>query len=59
MVQAQELARRPHIVIATPGRLMDHIKSDPNGIAQLLKTIRFLVLDEADRMLDGQYALQV
>lgn len=59
MTQAQELARRPHILIATPGRLADHILSDPNGIAHVLKTIRFFVLDEADRMLDGQYALQL
>uniref|UniRef100_A0A183BVZ1 Helicase ATP-binding domain-containing protein n=1 Tax=Globodera pallida TaxID=36090 RepID=A0A183BVZ1_GLOPA len=59
MAQAQELSRRPHVLIATPGRLADHIESDPSGIARLLKTIRFLVLDEADRMLDGQYATQV
>ncbi|KAI1709950.1 DEAD/DEAH box helicase domain-containing protein [Ditylenchus destructor] len=59
VIQAQELTRRPHIVVATPGRLADHIESDPEGIATLLKTIRFLVLDEADRMLDGQYALQL
>uniref|UniRef100_A0A183BL91 RNA helicase n=1 Tax=Globodera pallida TaxID=36090 RepID=A0A183BL91_GLOPA len=59
MAQAQELSRRPHVLIATPGRLADHIESDPSGIARLLKTIRFLVLDEADRMLDGQYATQL
>ncbi|KAL3089491.1 hypothetical protein niasHS_006875 [Heterodera schachtii] len=59
MAQAQELSRRPHIVIATPGRLVDHIESDRNGLARLLRTIRFLVLDEADRMLDDQYASQL
>jgi len=59
LIQAQELCRRPHIVIATPGRLADHLESDPAGISKLLKTIKFLVLDEADRLLDGQYALQL
>ncbi|KAH7716901.1 Ddx49-A-prov protein [Aphelenchoides avenae] len=59
MAQAQDLARRPHIVVATPGRLADHIESEPDGFAQLLKSIQFLVLDEADRLLDGQYALQL
>lgn len=46
-------------MVATPGRLADHILSDGDGIAKVLMTIKFLVLDEADRMLDGQYALQV
>lgn len=59
MAQAQELANRPHIIVATPGRLADHVESDPTGNARLFRTIRFLVLDEADRLLDGQYALQV
>ncbi|KAL7072106.1 hypothetical protein ACQ4LE_008771 [Meloidogyne hapla] len=59
LAQAQELVRRPHIVIATPGRLSDHLQSDRLGIARLLSTIRFLVLDEADRLLDPAYALQL
>ncbi|MCX7997685.1 MAG: DEAD/DEAH box helicase [Leptospiraceae bacterium] len=37
-----------HILIATPGRLIDHMKSK----ALDLRNIRYLVLDEADRMLD-------
>ncbi|XP_062888481.1 probable ATP-dependent RNA helicase DDX49 isoform X1 [Mobula hypostoma] len=47
--QAVELARKPHIVIATPGRLADHIRSS-NTFS--LKKIKFLVLDEADRLLE-------
>nr|CAD2205189.1 unnamed protein product [Meloidogyne enterolobii] len=39
-------------------RLADHLQSDQLGIARLLSTIRFLVLDEADRLLDPAYALQ-
>ena len=30
MTQALELAKRPHVVIATPGRLADHINSSAN-----------------------------
>uniref|UniRef100_A0A914DQE4 RNA helicase n=1 Tax=Acrobeloides nanus TaxID=290746 RepID=A0A914DQE4_9BILA len=59
MAQALDLTKRPHIVVATPGRLADHIESDPDGIAKLIRKIKFLVLDEADRLLDGQYALQL
>jgi len=46
--QLAELRRRPSVVIATPGRLLD-LKE--RGAIDL-STIDFLVLDEADRMLD-------
>lgn len=46
--QAIALARNPHLVIATPGRLVDHLK-DTKGFH--LRQVRYLVLDEADRML--------
>ncbi|KAJ1651955.1 putative RNA helicase [Dispira simplex] len=48
MVQARNLATQPHIVIATPGRLVDHIEHSPDAVH--LGRIRFLVLDEADRL---------
>uniref|UniRef100_A0A7E4USL3 RNA helicase n=1 Tax=Panagrellus redivivus TaxID=6233 RepID=A0A7E4USL3_PANRE len=54
-LQANELARQPHIVVATPGRLADLIQSDPEGLARAFKKIQFLVLDEGDQMLDGPY----
>ncbi len=38
MRQAKELARRPHVVIATPGRLCDHVKSSA-GIADALRRV--------------------
>jgi len=46
----QERALRAHvdIVVATPGRLMDHMRHDTPSFANL----EVLVLDEADRMLD-------
>lgn len=50
MHQALELAKRPHIVIATPGRLADHLRS--SGTAVTIRNARFLVIDEADRLLE-------
>lgn len=41
IAQAQELASRPHVVIATPGRLVDHLKSSKGEWD--LSRIKFLV----------------
>lgn len=41
MSQSLQLSRKPHVVIATPGRLVDHINS--SAIAPCLSRIRFLV----------------
>ena len=46
--QAIALARNPHVVVATPGRLVDHLQ---NTKGFTLKKIKYLVMDEADRML--------
>jgi len=46
--QASLLRKDPEIIIATPGRLIEHL----NRGSALLDEIGFLVLDEADRMLD-------
>ena len=43
---------RVDILICTPGRLVDHISSTPNFT---LHHVRFLVIDEADRLLDQSY----
>ena len=48
--QASALAKKPHIVVATPGRLADHLRLDTNRIR--LSQVKYLVLDEADRLLD-------
>ncbi|XP_064390499.1 probable ATP-dependent RNA helicase DDX49 [Halichondria panicea] len=58
MKQGLSLAKKPHIVIATPGRLADHLA---NTDTVSLKRIKFLVLDEADRLLDPSFeeALEV
>ncbi|XP_026287575.1 probable ATP-dependent RNA helicase DDX49 [Frankliniella occidentalis] len=56
MVQGQELSRKPHIVVATPGRLADHLESCDTFS---LKRIKYLVLDEADRLLEGRFDHQL
>ena len=46
--QVAELKRGIEIVVATPGRLLDHVEQK----TILLQNVEFLILDEADRMLD-------
>lgn len=48
-MQEASLRRNPDVVIATPGRLIDHLKNTPSFT---LDSIEVLILDEADRMLD-------
>lgn len=54
MEQALELQRRPHIVIATPGRFAEMLKT--KGEEWSLAKTRYLVLDEADRLLSKTFA---
>ena len=49
--QAVALAQRPHVVIATPGRLADHISTSGDDTIAGLRRTRVVVLDEADRLL--------
>ncbi|KAN0070531.1 P-loop containing nucleoside triphosphate hydrolase protein [Elaphomyces granulatus] len=51
--QAIALSQRPHIVIATPGRLVDHIHNSGEDTICGLKRVRVVVLDEADRLLSS------
>lgn len=53
--QIKALQGRPHIIIGTPGRIIDHIE---NGRLNFSNT-SVLVLDEADRMLDMGFAPQI
>ncbi|KAM0749762.1 DEAD-domain-containing protein [Meredithblackwellia eburnea MCA 4105] len=54
MHQSIELKKRPHIIIATPGRLVDLIKSNQGEWS--FGRAKFLVLDEADRLLTPTFA---
>jgi ATP-dependent RNA helicase DeaD len=46
--QAQDLHRGPHVIVGTPGRVLDHMGRHNLSLAK----VRCVVLDEADRMLD-------
>ncbi|KAF8031463.1 hypothetical protein BT93_D0622 [Corymbia citriodora subsp. variegata] len=50
--QAIALAKRPHVVVGTPGRLLDHL-SNTKGFS--LRMLKYLVLDEADRLLNEDF----
>ncbi|RFU79134.1 hypothetical protein TARUN_3083 [Trichoderma arundinaceum] len=52
-VQESELRLRPDVIIATPGRFIDHMR---NSASFSVDTVEILVLDEADRMLEDGFA---
>ncbi|XP_044038311.1 probable ATP-dependent RNA helicase DDX47 [Siniperca chuatsi] len=56
MSQSLVLAKKPHIVIATPGRLIDHMENT-KGFS--LRALKFLVMDEADRILNMDFETEV
>lgn len=47
--QSIALGKKPHVVVATPGRLLDHLEKT-KGFS--LRSLKYLVMDEADRLLD-------
>ena len=48
ITQSIALAKKPHVIVATPGRLVDHLQNT-KGFS--LRTLKYLIMDEADRML--------
>ncbi|XP_062507694.1 probable ATP-dependent RNA helicase DDX47 [Corticium candelabrum] len=56
MTQAIMLAKKPHVVIATPGRLVDHLE---NTKGFHLRSLKYLVMDEADRILNMDFEVEV
>ena len=54
-MQLQSLARKPHVIIATPGRLNDHLEQKH----LTLSNVGIVVFDEADRMLDMGFLPQI
>jgi superfamily II DNA/RNA helicase len=53
--QFRQLQGRPRLIVGTPGRINDHLL---RGSVHLGK-VRFLVLDETDRMLDMGFGIQI
>ena len=51
--QESVLRKRPDVIIATPGRFIDHMR---NSASFTVDTLEILVLDEADRMLEDGFA---
>lgn len=54
--QEQQLRTRPDVVVATPGRLIDHIR---NSASFSIDNLEILVMDEADRMLDEGFQAEL
>ncbi|KAG6648057.1 hypothetical protein CIPAW_07G121700 [Carya illinoinensis] len=50
--QIKNLEAQPHIIVATPGRLVDHL-CNTKGFS--LRTLKYLVLDEADKLLNEEF----
>ncbi len=50
--QAIVLGKKPHVIIATPGRLVDHLE---NTKGFNLRALKYLVMDEADRILNMDF----
>ncbi|MED6180031.1 DEAD-box ATP-dependent RNA helicase 10 [Stylosanthes scabra] len=50
--QSIKIAKQPHIIVGTPGRILDHLKNT-KGFS--LNRLKYLVLDEADRLLNEDF----
>lgn len=53
--QIKLLRRQPHVIVATPGRLANHL----NERSLMLNGLELLIMDEADRMLDLGFAKEL
>lgn len=53
--QLHQLKRSPRLFVGTPGRINDHLKRKSLSLSE----VKFLVLDEMDRMLDMGFSIQI
>ncbi len=53
--QMKQLAKKPRIIVGTPGRINDHLRRG----SLKLTNVHYLVLDEIDRMLDMGFSVQI
>ena len=53
--QIRDIRRNPHVIVSTPGRLIDHLQQKN----LTLDKVKMIVLDEADRMFDIGFAPQI
>ncbi|SCU99447.1 LAFA_0G24124g1_1 [Lachancea sp. 'fantastica'] len=53
--QALELQKKPHFIVATPGRLAHHIMNSGDDTVGGLRRVKYLVLDEADILLTDTF----
>ena len=56
MKQVIELTKKPAIIIGTPGRILDHLE---NTKGFNLNGLKYLVLDEADKLLNLDFEKQI
>lgn len=56
LTQQIALSKNPHVIVCTPGRLVDHLENTKGFNMQKL---RYLVLDEADRLLDMDFGTEI
>lgn len=55
-MQEAALRSKPDIVVATPGRMIDHIR---NSLSVHLDELAVLILDEADRLLELGFSAEI
>lgn len=55
-VQENQLKERPEVVVATPGRLIDHMR---NSASFGIEDVEILIMDEADRMLEEGFSAEL